>query len=265
VGQERNRHAGRNQVLGKVKRKIRALNETAKIYADLYLGPRDIVKIHGTLRVGSNYLQKLLENNFSARVLGSEELAWKHGKMTYCRSCKYIVISRNPFSWAISFWNWEKVHHRTDEQNLAAFLRAKVTHPKLKEEWGARNPIDAWNRSYENWQSFVDRPNVVFIRYEDLLEEFQSTMTRIGDTLDLQPLVEEFVDFKKRADNWKKPSEMGKLNVEFYKDKKFISSLDEESISYMRDNLKPELIAKLGYTDSVNRVAALLARIAPKT
>ena len=230
-----------------MKNTVKLLLNKPKVLSKLYFSGQDPIKIHGSLRVGTNYLKKLIERNFEGRVFKSEEFGWKHGKIKYCKNFKYIIIARNPFSWVNSFYNWEKIHERTTSENLFNFLSAGVTHPQLKNEWNATNPIDAWNKTYETYIDYLDRDNVVYIRYEDLISDFNRTIEDLCQNASLTTKLDRFVDCKERADNWKKPNPQKELNVSFYKNKNYLAKLDRQSIAFITNNLNSELIAKMGY------------------
>ena len=239
-----------NLVISKsqIKSSVRSVVSKSQILSNIYFERQVPIKIHGTLRVGSNYLKKLLEINYEGQIIKPNEFGWKHGKIKYSPHFKYIVISRSPLSWVNSFWNWEKIHERTCSNSLYDFLSSDVTHPQLKSEWNAINPIDAWNKTYEAYADYLDLDNVVFIRYEDLISDFARTIEYLGSNISLTSKVDRFINYYKRADDWKKPNPQQKMDVNYYKSKKYLAELDEQSVAFMQDKFNSKLIKKMGYS-----------------
>lgn len=230
-----------------MKSNIRSVISKSKFLSNIYFANQVPVKIHGTLRVGSNYLKKLLELNFEGRILRANEFGWKHGKIKYSPHFKYVIISRSPLSWVNSFWNWEKLHERTSSDSLFDFLSSSVTHPQLKSEWNALNPIDAWNKTYETYINYLNRDNVVFVRYEDLILDLTQAIKHLSTSIELTSKSDSIINYQERADNWQKPNQQQKLNIDYYKRKKYLSELDDKSITLLQKYLNSELIEKMGY------------------
>ncbi len=221
------------------------------ICKDVYFSTIDVIKIHGTLRVGSNYLQKLLDANFHGRILLPEEYGWKHGKIKYSRNVKYIIMAKDPFAWVLSFWKWERLHGRSNSQNVLEFVGSKMTHHNLESEWRLTDVIAVWNESYKYWINYLQYHNVALVRYEDIISHFDESMGSMRASLNLKAKKTPFVNITNRADNWKKPNLQEPLTVDFYRNKQYMSVLGEEAVSLIKLKLDKEVLVALGYHDDM--------------
>lgn len=223
------------------------IRSTRCAYA-IHFSRRPVIKVYGLLRTGTNYVTKLLELNFRAFTLLSTEEGWKHGPCQYSNKLKYVFLVKNPYSWIISFYDWEKIHGRTSAETLEDFILDSTSHPILRGVWDLGNPIEAWNKSLRSWIQLKDRENVVFLRYEDLLESFDNRMLQIKGSLNLEQRLSSFQDLETRVDNWKTPSPRKKLSRDYYQQNKFIEAFSESDLALMRQYLDPEIVTSLGYT-----------------
>ena len=165
-------------------------------------------------------------------------------------------MAKSPWSWVISIWKWTKIHDETNQTSLSEFIMSNESISKWENEWNALNIIDAWNKSYNMYFNYLDEDNVLFLRYEDLITDFQGTMGYIGQNLSLSSKVDRFVDYKQRADNWIKPDKREKLDLTYYKDRQYLDQLDENSIAFMKDNLDRELMKRMGYSFDFDLVSS---------
>jgi hypothetical protein len=158
-----------------------------------------------------------------------------------------VFLVKNPYSWIRSFWEWEKIHHRSDTRTLEDFMTQDVSHPELRRCWDPGTPIDAWNLSLQSWLELRSRSNVVFVRYEDLLAEFDSQMHEIQSRLSLTAKLPSFRNLESRADTWKTPKPRKSLSTEYYRKERFIDEFTEAELVIMRDKLDPAVTHEFGY------------------
>lgn len=208
---------------------------------------RPVVKTHGLLRVGTNYVQALLNANFSALTLDSSDGGWKHGPCHYDARRKFIFVVKNPYAWLVSFRNWERIHNRSAAESLAEFASQPISHGELKAAWEVNSPVEAWNKAIRSWLSFNDRENVVFIRYVDLIADFAGQLARIRDRLHLKMKVPDFVNIPTRADNWETPNPRQPLEVDAYRSEKYLEEFDEPALALLRRQLDPDLLERFNY------------------
>lgn len=193
-------------------------------------------------------MTSLIDMNFNAFCLNPEEEGWKHGPCNYNKRYYYIFVIKDPYSWLLSFNEWEKIHRRSDEStSLKEFMSGPLTHEKLKSAWDAANPLDAWNTAIASWNQYSSNRNTIFIRYEDLLASYTDVLTKIQDKFEFEAKLDTFKNIEKRADNWKTPKQRKEMDLAFYTDKRYMNLYGQAELDLMRANLDDELVKRNGY------------------
>lgn len=141
-------------------------------------GRRRVVKVHGLLRTGTNYVSALLGENLDVRVLGPEKGGWKHGPIDETEDVTVVVVVKNPYTWLESFYRWELIRRRTEAATLTEFATAPLSHPQLASVWGATDPIDAWNKATASWVEAERSGKVLVVRYEDVIVDIGRELNR---------------------------------------------------------------------------------------
>ena len=202
------------------------------------------VKVYGILRSGTNYLSALLEANFRVHSLDSTEKGWKHGPIQVHPEVRSVLIVRDPYTWITSFYDWERIHNRTEAQ-LSEFISSPVTHRRLRECWNVSDPIDAWNTAYSSWLASADERDLVVIRYEDLLSDFGVELRRVEDRYHLRRRKPELEDITDRVDTWRTPNP----RPEFIRGAGSSNRipLAPEVLRLVTERLDREVMAELGY------------------
>ena len=210
---------------------------------------RSTVKIHGLLRVGTNYMQALITKNFNAECLDAAEGGWKHGPCNYESKKKYVFLLKNPYSWLVSFRDWEVIHNRSTARDLAEFISQPLSHTRLRDEWGVRvrTPVEAWNVALGSWLSLYGKPNTIFVRYEDLINDFHTCLIHIEERLNLNRIKPAFANMQARADNWDTPNLRKPLNIYYYINEEYMQEYNSESISILKERLDAGIMARIGY------------------
>lgn len=228
-------------------RRWHAWRRRRRVDGALRTGRPPVVKVYGLLRTGTNYLTRLVEQNFDAVCVSSTEIEWKHGPCSYDTRLRYIFIVKDPYSWVVSFMEWEKNHARFAGGGVSDFLSTGITHGTLREVWGCDDVVMAWNEALRSWRTLADKPNVVFVRYEDLLASFDRELGRIGDALNLGQRNSMFKDLDKRADDWKTPKPRRQLSRAYYQNGEYLKKFSSDDLQVMRAKLDPELVDAFGY------------------
>jgi hypothetical protein len=205
------------------------------------------VKVHGQLRCGTNYVTRVLRENFDVIVHESDDGGWKHGPMLGEATTAYLLMAKDPYSWLVSFRRWEEIHERAKPVGMATFLRGRVTHPRLRETWEASDPVDAWNRSYRSWLSRCEDLGACVVRYEDLVSRFEVAMKAIGSDLGVEPLHAELVNVTERVDTWATPRKRAPLDIESFVDGRSLEAFDADALDVVRDRIDADVVASLGY------------------
>jgi hypothetical protein len=160
--------------------------------------------IYGERCSGTNYLQNIMDLNFDVQV--TWDYGWKHffgfqdDKLKDSDDTLFICIVRNPFEWINSFYRTPHhlpliyKGHLSEEKKKDEFLNKEFwsIHNDKKEHMEDRNIYTG--ARYKNifelrhtkikWM-IEDLPNKVknyiFIKYEDLVNDFNNTLLKIKD------------------------------------------------------------------------------------
>jgi len=230
-----------------INRRMREELRRIRLWHALRIGQQPVVKVYGLLRTGTNYLTRLIELNFRAFCLASTEEGWKHGPCNYDPDLKYVFAVKDPYSWLVSFMDWEIIHGRFTGQSMKEFIAGPVTHPQLKKAWGCSDVLSAWNRSLGEWRQYMQKPNAVFVRYEDLTESYEAELSRIGDTLGLRQRNTAFMDLDARADDWKTPRPRKERHQDYYREAHYLQHFTRDDLEIIRNKLDPDLVDAFGY------------------
>jgi hypothetical protein len=92
------------------------------------------------------------------------------------RKCKYIYVARNGKDVAVSFFNFYKSHIRYRhgfDRFFKQFMRGWVVY-------------GSWFQHVRGWWRHRNRPNVLFLRYEDMMDDLEGAIRKIADFCGLQ-------------------------------------------------------------------------------
>lgn len=158
-----------------------------------------IVKLFGTHRSGTNYLQALLELNYRVSCLGSEG-AWKHAPYpAVYRNGVFVPlphpaigIAKSPLAAMISMFRYHRARHFTNAdcgKDWDSFLRSRLIIFDAKQRgmpsFYYANPMEYWNSLNHNIASLPEAHGTL-VKYEDLLTHPAITLDRISADLGLQ-------------------------------------------------------------------------------
>jgi Sulfotransferase domain len=226
----------------------RALHSRAArtLTAALRRGSGARVKVHGPLRSGTNYVNRLLELNLAVRPYGDDQAGWKHGPIERDPATAFVVVVRDPRTWVVSFHRWEQIHHRTGATSVEEFLQGPVTHERFRTAWGALTPVDAWNRAVRSWLADVERfENVTLLRYEDVRSDLDRSLRDLAAPFGWSARRDPFSDLEGRADDWSTPGPRPDLDRAAAVDgANALSAAAAELVDRQAD---PALLVRLGY------------------
>jgi hypothetical protein len=203
-----------------------------------------VVKVHGLLRTGTNYVSALLGENLDLRILGPEKGGWKHGPIDGTDGTTYVVVVKSPYTWLESFYNWEVIRNRTEATSLKEFAVAPVSHPQLAEVWSARDPIDAWNKATSSWLESQAEHDVLVLRYEDVIADVPGELARFIERFPTRRRHRTPVDIDSRVGpgrNSVGPVDRGRYTTGVS------TRLDPEVVTLLDSRLDPELMRTLRY------------------
>ena len=206
---------------------------------------RRVVKVHGLLRTGTNYVSALLGENLDVQVLGPEKGGWKHGPIDMAEGVTTVVVVKSPDTWLESFYKWELIRGRTEVRTLTEFATAPVSHPRLTDVWGARDPIDAWNKANASWVGAEATGDVLVVRYEDVIADIGRELDRFTARFPTRRRHRTPVDIESRVGpGWKT---VGPVDRDHYTAGAW-QRLDEELVALLAARLDRELVRLLRYS-----------------
>ena len=163
------------------------------------------VKVLSPLRSGSNWLEKLLYKNFKVVVQAPYQICWKHDYPDVEADVKKIIIMREPNSWLVSFYDWERIHGRVDENlNVYEFASRVSNQPDIVKYHGDITPIDYWNRFLEISLSLAE--SLLLVSHDHLTQDADKVIRKISLSNDWQLRKGKVRNFPIRADWWNKPN-----------------------------------------------------------
>ena len=143
----------------------------------------------------------------------------------------YLVISKDPYSWLLSYKKWAK------KRNWPS-----VTYHYIME----------YNLFYGKWLEFSQQTEkILFVRYIDLLQDADEELKRLESKMHLKkrflsPLLSSVVN---------KVSQSGKFSNDkrsYYLSEQYLKSYTEEDLKEINDLIDPEVITLLGYQKKGN-------------
>lgn len=237
------------------------------------------ISILGAFRSGTNFVRGLLEMNYVCTT-HFDTYGWKHGFVPVITSnadLKYpsranVVVTKNPFLQLYSLFNYAR---RTDYNitssaslGLSEFLRRPLTVHDGKNhsqpEYFFPNAVAYYSSVNWNLRSAIaNRPNGVNLRYEDLLDTPEASISRVADAFKLE---------RKRSDGFNVPmnvmKKMGSRQhdaANFMEDIVFVrraaspsvymDSFTEGDIDFVCSLVPDRLLVDLGYSDLLLRLA----------
>jgi len=203
------------------------------------------VKVYGLLRTGTNYVSALLGENLDIVILGPEKGGWKHGPIEITDDVTNVVVVKSPYTWIESFYNWEVIRKRTEAASLLEFATAPVSHRQLADVWGARDPVDAWNKATASWIQAQSTHDVLVTRYEDVIADVAREITRFTERFPTRRRHRTPVDISSRVGpGWKT---VGPVDRDRYTTG-VSTRLDPEVVALLDARLEPELMRTLHYS-----------------
>jgi len=153
----------------------------------------------------------------------------KHVELILGRPVKlFIVTMKDPYSWYVSY----KKHAK---KNKFTYIKSSLNSHYI---------ID-YNLFYRKWLDFsVEAPGeVLMVKYEDLIEDLEASLQRIGEKLKLDRSSEQIVNPAKVFMN----KRFTASRANYYKDKLYLDLISERELSVIQHLLDPELISSMNY------------------
>lgn len=226
----------------------------------------DRFQIFGERRCGTNYVRSLVEQNFD--LSPTRDYGWKHGIPQFPvlpRRCLFVVVVRDPFKWATSFFNGAyEAHPSVSKRTFDDFLRGEWVgqYRPAKSPWGkygytidpsvARGEelqLDRHPITGKRFETIFEMRTVKNLAYLGLLERgINVVVLRFEDTLALPKEICELIseNFNLKSKSFKPiqnivgPKGLKKVD-------KRIASLSEDQRDFVISQLDPNLEKRFGY------------------
>ena len=212
---------------------------------------------YGLQRSGTNFLEATLERNCRVRFLNSNDdrtaPIQKHFRLydekeivphpLYANNLSmpdfesfedcletapdfYIVISKDPYSWHLSYLEWAK----------------RSNWPEV-----AHHYILEYNLFYGRWLEFSQQTNkIIFVKYYDLLNNLSAELGRLKSTMGLKLTFTSF--FRPRAPKEVSQSQQfSEKKRSYYLDKKYLEQFSSADLQEINRLIDSSTIAGLGY------------------
>ncbi len=222
------------------------------------------ILVYGLQRSGTNFLEKLLLKNYKIRILNNnndeKHPLQKHFRLfndkMFIGSSEYenemifknfleyenalnlpkkvdgiLIISKDPFSWLISYKNWAKKHGW----------------PSPKYHY-----IEEYNRFYGKWAEFSKEDNrILFIKYIDLLSQTDKEIGKIEKTFYLE--LKKQRQFFGKLINFSRVGRSKKFNQDkrnYYLNKEYLKQYDKRELELLNTKTDPKLMCFLKYDNN---------------
>lgn len=217
---------------------------------------------YGLQRSGTNYFETLLKRKYRVRFLNSNKdrssPLQKHFRLyddkdiipepqyrnefkipdfeNYERLLEvvpdyYLVISKDPYSWLLSYNNWAEKCNWPD-----------VPH----------NYIIEYNLFYSKWLEFSQQTErIIFCRYIDLLKDADEELNRLQSKMDLR---EKFLYslIKSPLNEVAQSNRFSSDRRKYYLSEKYLEDYNKSDLHEINRFLDPDVISLLGYAKREN-------------
>ena len=216
---------------------------------------------YGLQRSGTNILETHLKQNFKLEILNNnldrKDTLHKHFRLynekqyipesqfyndvTYNSFKEYessfgltkkvdgiIVISKDPYSWYISYLNWAK----------------KCNWPKVDYHY-----IEEYNRFYVNWLTFSKEDDrIIFIKYIDLITNAKHVLTTIKNKYQLPlKLTKQIFGIYNQIEKVSESKNFTTSDLKYYTEKEYLKTLSLEDMEAINSKINQSLLQELGY------------------
>ena len=228
---------------------------------------KKVALLYGMQRTGSNYTQQLLKQNFInvgqhndaySRCLPTHKHFRLYDEKWIIPEAKYfnhftyanfnefknhteqilgreinlfVVTIKNPYSWYISYQKHAK-------RNRYIYYRKYVN----------SHCIIDYNLYYKKWYEFsLEAPDqVLIVRYEDLINEFEATLDKIKETFNLVKAEKQY----RNPEKVPMSSRFSDARRKYYESKKYLEEISRQDYLVIRNMLDKTLVSALGYDNT---------------
>lgn len=224
----------------------------------MHKGEESMKLLHyGLQRSGTNFLESLLKKNYRIRILNDNEdrssPLQKHCRLYSQKDIipepqyhndiivedfesfeslfdispdYYVIISKDPYSWYLSYLNWAKKFNWPD-----------VSH----------NYIEEYNLFYGKFIEFSKQSDkFVFVKYIDLVKDANAVLNQLEEKMNLKRnFISRF--FRRQPKHVAQSSRFTEERRSYYLDEKYLKEYSEEDLQLLNSLLDNEVAISLGY------------------
>jgi len=230
------------------------------------------LKQYGLHRSGTNFLRVILEQNYWVTV-HSNEGGWKHGPYELVqrlgRELHCLLCVKDPYAWLVSL---HRYRHPENDVAFSEFVRSplRIVGPDGDSRAIEKpNPARLWIDQHEHWLSVkLASHNFYVFQYEKVLADPEGSIKELVKDAQLKrqlPFkwkVRKLVGLGAAPAFYVPPRQLGALrdhykkkNLEtgvsfqagYYSGREYLRQYDPSLLQFVNDNLKPELVTRLGY------------------
>lgn len=191
------------------------------------------LKIYGERNTGTNYLTKLIKQNFDIMILPGvaptylinfeefihsgeilkdiyfsitfkNNLGWKHSQVLPLkklassinnkRNINFLTITKNPYSWLLSLYK-NPYHNKVKPLTFEEFISSQYTIVK-RENTIKKNltPVEIWNLKNKSYIKLKENYTALNLKYEDLLNDPESIITQVHNKFGFKRRFAEFTN-----------------------------------------------------------------------
>ena len=215
--------------------------------------------LYGLQRSGTNFLESLLKKNYRIKFLNSNKdrssPLQKHCRLYSKKDIipepqyhndiivenfenfeslfdvtpdYYLVISKDPYSWYLSYRNWAK----------------KCNWPEVNHHY-----IEEYNLFYGKFLEFSNQTEkIIFVKYIDLLEDSNAVLKQLEARMNLKKnILSRFI--RRKSIHVSQSSRFTEERRAYYTDEKYLKEYSNEDLQLLNDFLDTEITALLGYQE----------------
>jgi len=237
---------------------------------------------YGARRTGTNYVQALLEENYS-NVMVIDNIVWKHApapppeefirrflqdkerhlnKTCASRQDLYeclhkkvltnevipLLTIKNPYAWAESVWRYAKNLRLCHPHELGTkYVFLDPTQKLSSQEDNVTELMNSYNQRYQQW----GRTTRFVIRYEDLLIDYKSILSFFEEQHSLQRINKDLLNIKSGCDPI--PANLKRINPDwdyanYYLTESYLKNLPSNIIECVTEATDWNLFEKYQYS-----------------
>jgi len=246
------------------------------------------MKLYGERNTGTHYLSRLVAANLRVRLLESIEpriirraarhlrgaevvrdvyfsltfrrnLGWKHMNPKSPQelrdlhidpeAVRFLMLTKNPYPWVISMLRHPYHLGAASVKDIEELVRRKwacTRRENMRDKTAFL--IDVWCTKTRSYLNLIEQAHACLVRYEDLLMDPASSLSRVASTLGLQPRNETFANIDLSA---KREGRATGRTFESYRDyylnEQWRNALTPAAVEIINSQLDRELVERVGY------------------